>query len=685
MPPHQIHQFDEIQWVSRIRRVLQEELESDDDDRPASISDVPKALLCSQPDAYIPQILALGPYHRHREELHDMERYKLAAARRMQSRLPGVKFLDVVALFIKLELPIRAHYHRYLKFNGETLAWMMALDISFLLEFLQIIATSKGKMVGRAPSRMSHLVGLDRRTSAYNMLLCDALMLENQIPLFLLQKALEMQCSSSQIAAQISSSMLIGFLIEVSPFKTLDISPWIDAGQHAHLLELLYHTVAPNPEELFETVEGDEETEQEPQVYVRVRFFLKAIAAFVFNRGRALVSAVVKFLVTIPWRTIKSIPALSIIAHPVEQLLSSQKDQNSEPARGISTHGRSTTPLLEEIAIPSVTELTKAGVKFSAMNGDISAIEFHAQTATLHLPAISLDVNAEVVLRNLVAYEASIGSRPLIFSRYVELMNGIIDTAEDAKLLREAGVVLNHLKSDEEVAELWNSMTRSVRLTRVPALDRVIEEVNSYHSSRWRVRARRFMKNYVAASWECLVLLAVLLLFFIISVQAFCVLFWMLPGTCHKSSGMHFKSIRWLTFLVPYSLILIRYLIQHLICHTCCHQMKLLLLLFLLLIFKTRMLLLFMMEKDNLVLLAFGGCSEFLDTIKFGFWTEVCHNGANLDMKLNLRHLKWQFHELLQSVKLLKTYIMVNWLDLPHLKQNFSLIWYGRWNRSNKI
>lgn len=403
---------------------------------------------------------------------------------------------------------------------------MMALDISFLLEFLQIIATSKGKMVGRAPpSRMSHLVGLDRRTSAYNMLLCDALMLENQIPLFLLQKALEMQYSSSQIAAQISSSMLIGFLIEVSPFKTLDISPWIDAGRHAHLLELLYHTVAPNPEELFETVEGDEETEQEPQVYVRIGFFLEAIAAFIFNRGRALVSAVVKFLVTIPWRTIKSIPALSIIAHPVEQLFSSQKDQNSEPARGISTHDRSTTPLLEEIAIPSVTELKKAGVKFSAMNGDISAIEFDAQTATLHLPTISLDVNAVVVLRNLVAYEASIGSRPLIFSRYVELMNGIIDTAEDAKLLREAGVVLNHLKNDEEVAELWNSMTRSVRLTRVPALDRVIEEVNSYHSSRWRVRTRRFMKNYVAASWECLVLLAVLLLFFIISVQAFCVLY----------------------------------------------------------------------------------------------------------------------------------------------------------------
>lgn len=108
----------------------------------------------------------------------------------------------------------------------------------------------------------------------------------------------------------------------------------------------------------------------------------------------------------------------------------------------------------------------------------MSSVAFDAKAATPSLPEISLDVNSEVVLRNLVAYEATTVTGPLALTRYVELMNGIIDTEEEAKLLREKGVLVNRLKSDEEVAELWNGMSRSVRLTKVKVLDEVIEEVN---------------------------------------------------------------------------------------------------------------------------------------------------------------------------------------------------------------
>ncbi|CAK9310373.1 unnamed protein product [Citrullus colocynthis] len=80
-----------------------------------------------------------------------------------------------------------------------------------------------------------------------------------------------------------------------------------------------------------------------------------------------------------------------------------------------------------------------------------------------YLPTISLDVNSEVVLRNLVAYEASKPSGPL---------NGIIDSEEDVKLLKEKGIILNHLNSDAEVAKLWNGMSKSIKLTKVPFLDK---------------------------------------------------------------------------------------------------------------------------------------------------------------------------------------------------------------------
>jgi hypothetical protein len=87
-----------------------------------------------------------------------------------------------------------------------------------------------------------------------------------------------------------------------------------------------------------------------------------------------------------------------------------------------------------------------------------------------------------------VAYEACISSEVMVFTRYMELMNGIIDTKEDVRILREAGIILNHLKSDKEVAALWNGMTKSVRVTKVPILDKAIKGANTYYSESWKAR-----------------------------------------------------------------------------------------------------------------------------------------------------------------------------------------------------
>ncbi|XP_073003482.1 putative UPF0481 protein At3g02645 [Typha latifolia] len=531
------HPFDELQWVIRIRRILDEEFEIDDD-QPITIFDVPKPLLHNKPDAYIPQLIALGPYHHCREELRDMERYKVSAAKRIQNQLSNIKFQQLVDIFINLEHQIRAHYHsvkilvvvfdtasisinhRYLNFNGQTLSWMMAIDASFLLEYLQIYATTDDKNLRRIASRMSHLVDSGRRTSSQNMLLRDVVMLENQIPLFLLQKLLEVIYSQNQTTAEeMLSTMLIGFLKEVSPFNRTSSPQSISATQYSHLLQLLYHNIVPKSEESYETIEVDD------QSYSRMKQALNELKEFVFNRCIAFASVILKFVLKIPLRIITSLPAFSIIKHPVEQLLFSQGDQRSSQNNAHPSNDHNTQPLLEEIAVPSVSELSNAGVKFSPTSGDLSTIQFCEKTATLNLPEISLDINSEVILRNLVAYEASIGCPSLSFSRYVEFMNGIIDTAKDAEMLRKAGVVVNHLKSDKEVAELWNGMTRSVRLTRVPSLDKVIQDVNKYYHSRWRVRIGKFMKRYMASSWDCLVLLVVVVVLLVMSTQAFCVAF----------------------------------------------------------------------------------------------------------------------------------------------------------------
>jgi hypothetical protein len=103
--------FDETQWIIRIRRLLDEEIELCED-QPISIFEVPKALLRTNPEAYMPQLVSLGPYHHSRDELCDMERYKLSAAKRAQVYLPGKDFQQLVHSFTNIEHRIRAHYHR---------------------------------------------------------------------------------------------------------------------------------------------------------------------------------------------------------------------------------------------------------------------------------------------------------------------------------------------------------------------------------------------------------------------------------------------------------------------------------------------------------------------------------------------------------------------------------------------
>ena len=61
------------QWIIRIRYILGEELEEDDDNVLATIAGVPKPLMCGQVEAYVPQLIAFDPSHYSREKTADGE------------------------------------------------------------------------------------------------------------------------------------------------------------------------------------------------------------------------------------------------------------------------------------------------------------------------------------------------------------------------------------------------------------------------------------------------------------------------------------------------------------------------------------------------------------------------------------------------------------------------------------
>ncbi|ONK70378.1 uncharacterized protein A4U43_C05F33100 [Asparagus officinalis] len=534
--------FNEQEWVIEVQRSIKEDIADEDVKTRVSIFCVPQALVLCKPEAYVPQLFALGPYHHWRPQLYDMERYKIAAARRIQGRLNGVvEFDGVVKKFVKEEYKIRCHYHKHLDVNGETLAWMMAIDGSFLLEFLQSIYFKNQDKAQREaqPMTVSKRIEHERAKVGFNMIIRDITMLENQIPLFLLRKLFKLVYSKKDIADEELSNILTEFVREVSPFKISDDSLILmmdNFTRHAHLLELLYWTVVPKVKEHASeinqvneqngAVESKEEIKGDPTILQKAMNWLWKLISSINGAPiryikRLIFSRPIMFIVKCPWKIITALPMFSLIKLPVEnffsQLIPKRKSNDDK-----KSDGEEQPPLVEEIDIPSVTELVRAGVKFVPTSKDLTTIRFDAKTVTLHLPIISLDNNTEVVLRNLVAYEASVVTGPMVFTRYAELMYGVIDTEEDVKTLRENGVLVNRMKSHGEAAELWNGMSKSVRLSKVAFLDKTIGDVNRYYGSRWGVKCRMLMKKYVYASWPILTFLAVGLLIFLSCVQAFC-------------------------------------------------------------------------------------------------------------------------------------------------------------------
>ncbi|XP_020199102.1 putative UPF0481 protein At3g02645 [Aegilops tauschii subsp. strangulata] len=512
-------------WVSQVRRRMEagvEELGA-----VAKVFDVPRLLRATRPEAYAPQHFALGPYHYQRPELRDMERYKLAAAKRAEKLFTGDRrFDDLVQKFVKMQEMIRTPYNRFLELNGQTLAWMMAIDTCFLLDFLE------SYHVDGATDMVSSA------TNWINAMVRDAMMLENQIPLFLFAGALQLRHASEEAAAEAMHAVLDRFVREVCPIKTTALAIAGDIAKHAHLLELLYHFLVPAsavfaedaaelPRLVPEEVLSIDALEQQIPDYDKVKQACMQVSSFdvapVRFIKKNLISKAMSAASSLPGMIMRKVPLLSAMAPLLGKFMASTDVEAR--LKGVNLSTIINSPLAQEIMIPSVAQLAACGVRFMPSPEGMAGIGFDAATATLTLPVLHLDSNTEVILRNLVAYETAAVRGPLVLARYTELMNGIIDTPKDVKILRECGIIFNTMKSDKEAADMWNGMCRAVRPSKVPLLDGVIRDVNAHRNRRVAVKARRFLKRYVFRSWRLLTLLAAVVLLLMTALQTFCTVY----------------------------------------------------------------------------------------------------------------------------------------------------------------
>lgn len=248
----------EENWRNRINKILECDLENDSE-MPITIFRVPNSLVAAKPEAYSPQVIALGPYHHLQPELHEMERYKVAASKKANKQFQLVGFQQLIEeTETKLVRSIRGCYRGHLALQRKTLAMIMIIDGLFLLGLLKTLKENgqnnrSNSSLTKTPSCL--LVDSSRKKLPRDAILKDVLKLENQIPFFLLKEIMTTKTSNSLNTTSseddLLASMLVKFCQDFSPIKLTKFWSNYSSSEvvkHHHLLDLLYQSITFKPD-----------------------------------------------------------------------------------------------------------------------------------------------------------------------------------------------------------------------------------------------------------------------------------------------------------------------------------------------------------------------------------------------------------------------------------------------------
>ncbi|XP_043705276.1 UPF0481 protein At3g47200-like [Telopea speciosissima] len=100
----------------------------------------------------------------------------------------------------------------------------------------------------------------------------------------------------------------------------------------------------------------------------------------------------------------------------------------------------------------------------------------------LQIPPLKIYDYSDLILRNLVALEQCCPEYTKQISSYALLMDNLIRSNKDARLLQQRGIVVNRLDSDEEVTPLFNNLCMEIEVEESYYVG-LCQHVNLYCSS----------------------------------------------------------------------------------------------------------------------------------------------------------------------------------------------------------
>ncbi|KAF5738225.1 hypothetical protein HS088_TW13G01121 [Tripterygium wilfordii] len=403
--------------------------------------------------AYVPQIVSLGPYHHGKKRLRQMDRHKWRSLQHVLKRTnQDIKlYLDSIG---ELEERARACYEGPITMSSNEFVEMMVLDGCFVLELFRGAATEGFKQLG-----------YDRNDPVFAMrgsmhsIQRDMIMLENQIPLFILDRLLGLQ---------------LGYPDQKGLVATLAV----------RFFDPLMPTDEPLPKSDRNKLESS----------------LGLSTAFdpLSDQG--------------------GLHCLDVFRRSLLRT-----GPQPAPRIWIKrwSHANRVADKRRLQLIHCVTELREAGVKFKKRKTDrFWDIKF--KNGVLKIPRLLIHDGTKSLFLNLIAFEQCHLDCTNNISSYVIFMDNLINSPEDVGYLHYCGIIEHWLGSDDEVADLFNRLCQEVVFDINDSyFSRLSGDVNRYYNHRWNAWRASLKHKYFNNPWAIISVVAGVVLLLLTFAQTF--------------------------------------------------------------------------------------------------------------------------------------------------------------------
>lgn len=128
---------------------------------------------------------------------------------------------------------------------------------------------------------------------------------------------------------------------------------------------------------------------------------------------------------------------------------------------------------------------------------------FNSVKTKLEIPQLKVHQNTECVLRNLIALELCHYSDQPFICNYVSLINSLINTQEDADFLVDKEIIVHELGSHEELATMINGLCKNVVVT-CNYYGKTSKKLNVYYNTNrnWKYYMSVLQSVYFRDPWR---------------------------------------------------------------------------------------------------------------------------------------------------------------------------------------